>query len=698
MTNPSSEHSHAVWDLVAERLTAPGGLAFSRALELSGVVGGGASSTATSPPQPEQPVAIGPYEPAVEDGEPAFVREPFQGEDFMWWRPSFTREVLKPKGAGDPTRICVIGESAAAGMFYTPQYSPSLALSEALGSSSEVIDLTRNSMNASEVVKVAGAALQLRPDRLVIFAGNNWFAGQGYGWAGPAAERADYVEAAHAQGARGIVRVFQERVRRVARRTVEDVCALAERAGVEVVFVIPAVNLLWERVEPTPWLGAGRTKRWLSHSAKAPSALGAENWDAALGAARAMLELDDGCVPTSHRLAGIALLGLGRSEDAARELEAELACANVFDAFLQSVPGTPSFVRDEVQATAGARRARCVDLRQVFASHTGSVVDWSALFVDYCHLTPEGMRVAMTAVARAIDGETKAATFGAVDERVEAIARFYSAIYTAHFESRALPADAAKLSERIASALELSPSIVPFVQDWLRARNGALATYGILSTASHRVIGQSNNPFMDFAAVRGAGGVDGLAVTAISRALGHVGEDGAAALRDYLAFHVRELVKGVDLTEPVYVERPGLHIPWLKFESERETRRALPLYRSLLPESAFSLVCDGTRDVELTLLSRAAPGSATPQGRYRIALNGEKLAELPLKESWERGSLRIPATRLTAGINRLTIEWPAAVDGDDDALKRANERHLSGIKPDIFPVFGEIFSLKAKAC
>ena len=696
--NSTNEQHHAVWDLLAERLTAPGGLELARSLELAGLV----AVSAPAETAPQGPVAIGPYEPGVdEDGEPAFVREPFQGEDFMWWRPSFTREVLKAKAPGGPKRVCVIGESAAAGMFYTPHYSPSLALAEALdGSGSEVIDLTRNSMNASEVVKVAAAALQLRPDRLVIFAGNNWFAGQGYGWSGPAAGRADYAEAARADGVAGIVQVFQRRVRAVARRTVEQVCALAANAGAAVVFVVPAVNLLWERVEPTPWLGEGRTKRWLSHSANALAALGAANWDAALGAARAMLELDRGCLAASHRLAGKALLGLGRVDDAAGELEAELACANVFDAFLQSVPGTPLFVRDEIQAATRARSVDCVDLRRVFANHTGSAVDWRQLFVDYCHLTPAGMRVAMAAVAQTIDAGAKpAARPSMIDERVEAIAGFYSAVYTAHFESCALPADGAKLSERIASALERSPSIIPFVQDYLRARNGALSTYGILSTASHRVIGQSNNPFMDFAAVRGAGGVDALAVTAITEALSRVGEDGEATLRDYLAFHVRELIKGVDLTEPVYVERPGLHIPWLKFESERETRRALPLYRSLLPVSAFSLVCDGTCDVELTLLSRAAlPASSERRGSYRIALNGEPLAELALRSTWTRASLRVQAARLVAGINRLTVEWPALVNVDEEALARANERHVVGQRPDIFPVFGEMFSLRAKAC
>src|SRR5262245_8783950 len=127
---------------------------------------------------------IGPWKPTNLDGELAFVRDapgPL-GDD---WAPV---RVLRPKRTGAfgtvPRRVCLLGESAAAGFFYAPHATPARALEAHLGAAAgegqfEVIDLTRVSLEVEggpeSLTRIVLASLQLEPDLLVVFAGNNWF-------------------------------------------------------------------------------------------------------------------------------------------------------------------------------------------------------------------------------------------------------------------------------------------------------------------------------------------------------------------------------------------------------------------------------------------------------------------------------------------------------------------------------------------
>jgi len=657
---------------------------------------------------------IGPWMPAIEDGQPAFVREPMQGHDFIWWKPSFEREVIRPRQDGDPCRVCVIGESAAAGMFYTPHCTPTTALAQHLSTvggaaqTFEVLDLTRNSMNATELVSVTSAALQLRPNYVVVFAGNNWFSGQGFHWEGESGERAVYAETIAGKGISGMLETFQDRIRNIASMTVSLLGELVTGTGTKVVFVIPGVNPLWERSEPVLWLGGGNTSRWFELHAAATRALAGEDWRAALHAAGDMIALDSGTCSTSHCIRGKALLGLGLAEDAARAFDDGLANANAFESYCQVIPGAPAYVREQIRKTAADAEIACIDLPAVFSEYTGSPVDVRSLFVDYCHLTPLGMNVAMAAVATNISqrevpdakDDWKALASSAqiaVDDRVEAIARFYTAIYASHLEHTVLPSDGAKIAERIRSACELAPSIVPFVTDYVRAKNGAVISCSLIRGAAQRAIHPSNNPFMDYATVRGAGGVDAVTMEAIGSALDAVGADGKETIADYFEFYERELENGVDLTEPLYVEDTGFGVPWLKYETERVTRRALPYFRAIWPVSRFTLVAGTERDVDISLVCRVPGISNAARTVVRVSINGEPLDELPTRNAWKRHKLHIPARQLRKGANRLTVEWPPLAAEELRAWNEAQRRNRIGERPDIFPVFGEIFSCFAKA-
>ncbi len=661
-----------------------------------------------------QPRPIGPWLPESDGEELVFVREPFKAEDDVWWAPISLRSLLQPKSDNDrQVRVCLVGESAAAGMFYTPHFSPAIALDRHLTGqlgegNAEVIDLTRSALNAEELVDVAAAALQLKPDYLVLFAGNNWFAGKGWRWEGPVEDKVEYSLSVTRDGVAGIIRTFQERVRRSARQTIQSIVAEADGSGTKLIFLVPAVNPLWERQEPLVWLGDGRSKDWFQQFAIAVDALDAGEFDKALSAGQRLLELDGGICPTSHRIVGKALLGLERHEEAAREFAAELDHANCFDQLCQTVPGTPLHLREAILAEAEKLGLSCVDMSSLFADHTGSPVLWDEMFVDYCHLSPAGMKVAMAPVAAQIVQEQTEAqdqrvtwkelaasdSFETVTPYVDGVARFYSTVYTSHVMSVVSNLDDnAYLVSRFQAAADASADILTSMTEYLKSRNGVLSSYPMLSASAQRIIGLSNSPFLDYAIVRSTAGVDAATVAAIAEVLDRMGSAGQETLTDYQESYKRRLRNSVDLTEPIYLERRGTAVaPLLKFDTEKETRRALPFFRAFWPKSAFTLVTDGEQELQLTITCRLPRIQRERTGQVRVLVNGRPAGELTATHQWSQHTMKIDAVDLQDGFNRLMLDWPPLTDEDDFAIDRAETRFRVSQQPDVFPIFGEVFS------
>jgi hypothetical protein len=113
-------------------------------------------------------------------------------------------------------------------------------------------------------------------------------------------------------------------------------------------------------------------------------------------------------------------------------------------------------------------------------------------------------------------------------------------------------------------------------------------------------------------------------------------------------------------------------------------------YRSPWPVSAFCLVADGTEDVGLELTARLPEGG---QGEVQAAVNGIGFGTFPVGERWTKGSLRVPAAALRAGLNRLTLRWPDPPPVEGDPFRTVLERLDLGLEADLHPVFGEVFSL-----
>ena len=155
--------------------------------------------------------------------------------------------------------------------------------------------------------------------------------------------------------------------------------------------------------------------------------------------------------------------------------------------------------------------------------------------------------------------------------------------------------------------------------------------------------------------------------------------------------------RGRELTRPPYLFEPLERFYPEAMAPAGLTGRAT--YRSPWPRSSFCLVADGSSDVTLDLTVRlpAVEGAAEKRrGEVRVEVDRRTVGSVAAGETWRRESIRVPRAVLRPAIHRVTIVWPPLPACGDAALEAAVRRLENGVEADLHPVFGEVFSLRAR--
>lgn len=676
---------------LAERLATPEGLRQARLSQMAGLAGAPAPGPAPVPfPRGTHPISI--WQPAEIDGERAFVRPdpgPF-GDHYA------TRKVLRPKTSELPLRVAFFGESVAAGYLYAPHLTPAQVLEEQLRAvggddNFEVVDLARTNETLAGLRETVRASLQIQPDVLVLFVGNNWNlleTPEVSPYAPSVQARQEVALALRDGGLGGPVELARGRLRETARATFDEIALLTRSVGIPVIVILPEVNLVdWETRQPVPWLPRDGTSRWHSFYLCALDLLARGDAAGASGMTERMLELDGGVCPSTWRLRALARRALGDEAGALEACRAEIDSAAYPTLAFLSAPQATTLARDLLRESARRHDFVAVDLPAIFAKHTGSLLPGRRLFLDYCHLTLEGIRVSMAAVAAEvlrlsgmIDGEPdwRALLASTPEPRIapeaEATARLGAAIHGAH---RLLTVGPKRpiLEHWCAAALDASPGIAETFLDLLDARTAPCPA--VLTSAQQRNLASPYRLLLQHGWQWDH--LDAEVLTAMEAVLG----------RDLSGRIVerRSLTSGkVDLADPYWHREPleRFFPEVMRFEdvAERATMRAP------WPESSFCLVVDGRREVELELTARAPAGHA---GEVGLFLDGRPVGALRVGERWTRSRLRVAAG---GGLHRLTLRWPdLPASGGDNPLVPAIERLELGLPADLHPVFGEVWSL-----
>ena len=618
---------------------------------------------------------------------------------------------LRPKAGPLPRRLCFFGESAAAGYLYAPHLTPARLLENQLleiagPGAWEVIDLARTNETLGSLAATVEASLQLAPDLLVIYTGNNWTlleTPEVSPYVPSVRARQEVAAALRAEGLLGPARLARQRLALRAEAALSAIAVRARNAGIPVVLVLPEVNLLdWETRQPVAWLPGDGTARWHAAYVRGTAALDQQDWPAAESAAWEMVDLDGGTCPTPFRLLARALAGQGK------EAEARDACLSEIDAthtpllaFL-AAPQAGTAAREILARTAALHGWATVDLRQVFATWTGSPLPGRRLFLDYCHLTSEGMQVAMAAVAeqvlRATGHDAPAwrflltqTSFPGVTPEAEATARLGAALHSAH-RLVALTPKASLLAHWCREALAASPGIAQTLLDLAEMRT---APGPAILTAAQRRNHASPYQLHLQHGLRWEG-LDADVLEAAHRALAAAGHPEAADITRLLQAACALPDEGRALAaSPRFLAEPlERFYPDVLGHADLPGRATL---RAPWPETSFLLAGDG-RDVEIALTARLprVDGAHDRRGRVEIALDGSPVGSFAAREVWDRVKLQIPGERLAGGLHRLTLRWPPPPPVGEKALEAAIRRLEDGIEADLHPVFGEVFALRAR--
>lgn len=656
----------------------------TRALSALQILARGDGDVSSSPPL--FPNAIGIWR---KDGDGRYVRSQPPRWDHSFWSDAERLE-YRP----DTYRLVLIGESVARGMLYDPVVTPAGMLRDVLAAAAgrpvEVYDLARVSMGAGELIQLLKSIAPLRPDGIVIFAGNNWAT-----W--PEMDeptRWEMAAALRTGGFPALKHLWWTRVLQGTATTVVDALADAGREyGAHCTFVIPEFNLAdWidDASLVPPLLSGDGNARWLSafddvHLRKTPP--GPDELER-LG--RQLNELDGGLSFWGAHLRGRAALDRGAMEDAGRFLrQARDAVCGVP---LGVPPRCPEDVQEALRGRAADRGVAIVDVPALLARKNEGALPGADDFLDYCHMTFSGLSLVMSHLAASVLAQI------GVDRPAESLKRHIAqptaadhgmaelmgAIHTAHL-GNAPALVRTRLRRAVATGEPMVLSLMAGVHRWSDRATPDWMWPEFRDACRHPI------PRRYLALVGGPLAArtqfcDAELRTAIADALRHGGHsvDGEGAGRN--GQEPRET--RFDLLAPRHHRRA--------FWERRELNARTGFHRSFLPTVEF--LFELTKAGPLTLsLTHRLPGTAVEAGaEVVLTVNGHELARLTPASAWTSAEVAVPARMTKSGDNRLAIRWPLQRYDEQAERERIAFWLERGVIQPPMPSLGELYRLECR--
>lgn len=685
----------------AEIASTKDGLEAIRLLQFTSLCG----QASVSPPQPQATDAAdeGPISKAVSSHQVTSNRvgiwERKAGTSYFVRRTDMVREWrlwantgrIAPKGA--KRRVVLIGESVARGYFHEPQFTAAAALESTLQwwldkDRVEVIDLARTSLEM-EIRELAISALLLDPDAAIIFAGNNWH---------PDYSKADIpamTSALLSDGIAGLKRFCETSLAQKIRSLVEEVTSAYQARKVPLVWMIPEFNLGdWrDPLTNAPHLEEGSNCEWLCHWRTAQTTLQEGNFRIAAESAKKMVEADQKiCVTGLYILAECSRLQ-GNVDEARSHLE----CARdaiIWDPF-KHTPRPYSVTQNILREVADKHEHQVVDLPGLFKEYLKGELPDRRLFLDYCHLTGEGLRIAMASAAsfvlQAFEG-TKvpwlelARHSTAPSSRVRAEAAFLAAVHSAHwYQSYEL------VHHHCLEAIRLAPTIAEVMTLFLDLQTRRIPT--LMSKVAEEIANldwptiQHYLLHFDFFKA-----LDTTLLDSMVDSLKTSGIDAAERLAQLRNAEHSVIAGKTNLLEHYYCSAAGQprEAMWV---TPGSSLRGITshYYQAKSLESKFLFIGGINCPVRLTLTCRL-PSPALAEPTVILRLNGERQAEIGVSHEWSTWDINVPAEAVQEGVNDVVICWPVPAFPGDLGIERAVADMLEETTPAFYPIFGEIYS------
>src|ERR1051325_1434658 len=597
---------------------------------------------------------------------------------------------IPPKGLGP--RVALIGESVARGFLYHPHFTPALALQKMLDAACgtdeiEVVDLARSDLGHEPLRELITQSLHLEPDALVIFAGNNWF---------PLIKTdderlLDMASAFRATGSwRGVKEPCESFLIANTRKTLRLLGEIVRERGIPVVFVLPEFNLADWRTEYDcpPLLSSGQTEAWLCAKDEAEQLLAANDWEKAESLGERLMQLDQGTTSAGPNILAEVSQRRGDHQSARKFLE--MARDAIVCWPIRETPRCYSVIQQTIREEAAAHGVHLVDLPREFTKRLDGEAADRRLFLDYCHLSLEGIRIAMALTAETLlpllrypaqsNRELDQAD-PKVSANVNAVAHFLAAVYNGNWGQRM-----EVVRHHLRKALEYDRNIAYMMQLFLdlhirRVPSSLCRSYDQLCELPNMtaIIALYNDSIREKF-------LNTKLVTEIGAALEAVGIPTKAHIERLIIKEHGVKNQTVDLANTLYSTRSYLRL-LVDFRPE--------FYKATERNTTLLLVCDKPEPLQFSLTTKVPHASAEQTISLRV--NGTLVTELAATDRWTTSTCTAPARLVHAGVNQVEIHWPMPAWSDEQQKAHVADCLEAGEVFEITPMFGLIHSFRVSA-
>jgi hypothetical protein len=696
-----SSHRHEDLKPWANRLsTLLGDANGARLLNLSQQLAQLQAEEKTGAPEPARPgkggKSVGIW---VRKDDGSFACAPrFSDERYLW----ADIDTIPAKSA-KRRRVAFLGESVARGFFYDPVFNCAIALQSIFERTKGledvvVIDRGKSNQTAPELEELVGTLSLLQPDAVVVFAGNNWH--RSIPFCPPKSK--SFVEDVAALRAGDFSTFLQrqtERLRVLGRRVCTTLDAFASERKIPVVVLIPEYNLEFTHEFDLPMcVDWESTKRWMQLKREVQKLIDEKQFERAGALAKEMVQLDGGVSSGSAQL--LARCQLASGDVAAARASFERARGvSLLDplARMTRAPGIHAVTQDELRKFDSPRLNR-IDLPAVFRDHLGGGLPDRKLLMDYCHLTAEGIKITMAAVAERLAPlmagpqesiRTLAERVEMPGADVEALALLGAALHNANCRQ---PYEVVR--HYYDAALQASPIAASAVVHF--GKMLASQTGGVLNDSFYKLIAahrQKAQRLLGYASARYTPNqtpVNGA--TAFVAMIDALKERSAEEANGLLELATAEF--GLADDEPLNLLEPWHWTVGLWNRPLGMLRAGeLAHLRTYAPEQRFLFLSDRPKSAVLKIACRV-PG-ALEQGDATITFNGKVIGTVRVGPEWVAQEIEVAAATMSRGTNRmneLVVQWPLLGRKAGRLQEAVDNVELGGI-PDIFTSFGEVSTL-----
>jgi len=619
----------------------------------------------------------------------AFVRRTDCRNDWFFWA---QKERIEPKRT--KRRVVLLGESVARGYFYDPQFNVASALEKLLSSEMgpteiDVVDLAKSNLTREELRVLMGLSLALQPDILVVFAGNNWR---------PQLAEADipYVDTLlRREGLPAVKSFLDTRTHQSVSLLARQVNAFLERQkNLSVVWVVPEFNLEdWtDPISIPAHLPGESDRRWRALDERIQRALQQRQLGLAEELAQEMSILDGGTSSVSLRIMAQCRRSAGDIPGVRRYLELSRD-AEGWDPSFSYSPRVSCSIQSALRAASSAARNTVVDLPKALEQHLNQALPNRRVFLDYCHLTTEGIRVAVAAMAsevlmvltgRKIPWSALLSKCPCPPPKVEGKASFLAAVHNAHYYQ-----SYEVVHYWCARAVQLWPASAELMGRFIDSqtrRSPQLACRSMMELFEMDDLGTSQ-----YLLRGGAKRLDMVLANAIANTLQETGLDvtdiGALRTREHsLRAGAKELTAFYYSSAiPTISQRA-----WMTCSLPNNGGSRSLFASAYWETSKFIFFGESGRAVSLKLTFRLPEFSTC--GVIAIAVNGHLIARAPVDGHWQTLSVSILGDSVVDGINEIAVTWPGETGSSDKVLERMADELVARRLPRFHRVFGEIHS------